>query len=453
MTETTGDGPGPPPKSFGLSTATFVVIASMIGTGVLTTSGFTVAEVGSNQIMLLLWFVGGLVAICGALTLAELAAALPHSGGDYVFLREAYGPLLGFLGGWVSFLIGFGAPIASSAFAAGKYLLAPLDLPDDRAVFMQKLVGTVIIVVFSLAHGTSREGTIRLQGGVTLLKLAILGALAAAGIAAGWGGLANLADSPPIGRIDWVGAFGSMIFIAYAYTGWNGAGYIGGEVDDPQRRLPIAIFLGTGVVLIVYLALNVFYALALSADEVRAIAASGGDIAQIAGLAAARVFGAGVTDAISLAIGMTLLASLSAFILTGPRVVQAMAVAGQFPAFAGRLHGRGQTPAIATALQGGWAIALLWFGRFDDIIKFAGVGLALFSLLTVAAIYVLRVRQPELARPFRTPGYPWVPALYLIVTIALTAATFAESRRPSTLALSCILAGVPSYYLWVRLRG
>ena len=225
---------------FGLATATFVVVSSMIGTGVLTTSGFTVYFVGSNQLMLALWVVGGVLALCGALTLCELSAALPRSGGDYVFLSEAYGPLAAFLSGWVSFLIGFGGPIAASASAAANYLA--------------------------------------------------------------------------------------------------------GEVDRPQERMPRAILLGTGLVLALYLALNTAYALALSAADVRAIVGGPENvnaIAPIAQIAADRLYGHRVADPLSVAIGLTLLASVSAYILTGPRVAYAMARAGQFPEVAGRLSARG----------------------------------------------------------------------------------------------------------------
>ena len=182
---------------FGLATATFVVVSSMIGTGVLTTSGFTVYFVGSNQLMLALWVIGGLVALCGALTVAELAASLPRSGGDYVYLYEAYGPLAAFLSGWVSFLIGFGGPIALSAFAAAKYLLVPLHLDESITPLAQKGVATLAILAFALVHSSGRTGTVRVQGGATLLKLGILGLLAVAGLAAGWGRWDHFADRPP----------------------------------------------------------------------------------------------------------------------------------------------------------------------------------------------------------------------------------------------------------------
>jgi APA family basic amino acid/polyamine antiporter len=212
---------------------------------VLTTSGITVYLVGSNQLMLGLWVVGGVVAVCGALTVAELSAALPRSGGDYVFLYEAYGPLAAFLSGWVSFLIGFGGPIAYTAFAAAKYLLAPLRLDGATAAWAQPAVATAAILAFAAVHASGRVGTIRVQGGITVLKLVILGLLAAAGLAAGWGRWSHLHDRPPLDPSRLVTMTSSLVYIAYAYTGWSAASYLAGEIEQPQRRLPRAILLGT----------------------------------------------------------------------------------------------------------------------------------------------------------------------------------------------------------------
>jgi APA family basic amino acid/polyamine antiporter len=434
---------------FGLATATFVVISSMIGTGVLTTSGFTVYSVGSNQLMLGLWVVGGVLAVCGALTLSELSAALPRSGGDYVFLSEAYGPMAGFLTGWVSFLIGFGGPIAASASASAKYLLAPLRLDSATGALAQPALASAAIVALGVIHCLGRGTTIRAQGGMTLLKLGILTALAAAGLVAGWGRWENLDDRPPLTPGLLVSMGSSLVYISYAYTGWNAAAYLAGEVDHPQRRVPRAILLGTGLVLALYLALNTAYALALSAAEIRAIVGPPENVnvvAPIAQIAADRLYGPRVADPLSVAIGLTLLASVSAYVLTGPRLAHAMARAGQFPAAASRVTARG-APAVATVLQAGWSLVLIWTASFERILLYSGVGLALFSMLTVGSVYVLRWRRPDLPRPFRTPGYPLVPAVYLVGTGLLTAAVFYERPVVSSLSLLSIAAGVPVYYL------
>ena len=453
---TTGDptdqaetGCAMPPRGYGTAMAVYVVLSSMVGVGVLTTSGFTVAAVGSNQLMLGLWLLGGLVALCGALTVAEMAAAMPKSGGDYLYLYEAYGPLPAFLSGWVSFLIGFAAPIAASAFASATYLLAPLGLTGPAARLTPLGVATAAILAFAVIHTSDRRHSSRAHSTVTLLKLAVLVGFLLAGLAFGWRNTANLDDRPPIDRKAFTAMLFSLVYISYGYTGWNAAAYMAGEVDDPGRRLPRGILIGTAAVIVLYLGINTVYALALPSGDVRAIADHDGfnAVAPIAELAARRLFSPSIAGPLSVAFGLTLLASLSAYVLTGPRVAYAMARAGHFPAAAGRLSERSGTPTIATALQVAWALILLWSGSFESIVIYASVGLALFSMLTVSSVYLLRRKRPDLARPFRTPGYPVTPAVFLLVTSVLTAAAFIERPMVSAFSLLSILAGVPVYYL------
>jgi APA family basic amino acid/polyamine antiporter len=448
--------PAPPlPRRFGLAMGTFVVVSSMVGVGVLTTSGFTVNATGSNQLMILLWLAGGGIALCGALCIAELAAALPASGGDYVYLHEAYGPLAAFLTGWVSFLIGFAAPIAASAFASASYLLAPLELEPTAARIAGQALATLAILAFALIHSSHAGHASAAHVLVTVLKLVILVAFAAAGLAAGWGRWENLADRPPIDLRVASAMMFSLAYISYGYTGWNAASYLAGEIDEPSRKLPRAILLGTGLVMALYLGLNIVYALALSSAEVRQIASNRGTtaVAPIAQLAATKLFGPVVTAPLSIAFGLTLLASLSAYVLTGPRVALAMARAGHFPSIAGRLSPRTQAPALATFAQVAWALALLWSGSFENIVIYASVGLALFSMLAVASVIFLRHSRPDLPRPFRTPGYPATPAIFLAGTALLTVAAFQERPAASIYSLLTILAGVPVYYLLFRHPG
>jgi len=442
------------PAEFDLPTAIFVVVAGMVGAGVLTTSGYTVLAVGSNQWMLILWVVGGIAAVCGALTLAELSAALPRTGGDYVYLYEAYGPLPAFLSGWVSFLIGFAGPSAAAAFAFAQYIVAAFESASSWAVYLERVLATAAILIFAGIHVSGRQRTARVQGWVTVLKLCGLLAFACAGVSIGWPNRANLADLTPLDGNLAVKLMSSMVYIYYAYTGWNSASYLAGEVRNPQRRLPQAILIGTAGVMMLYLALNVVYALALSAADVRGIVSNPTNrvgreaVAPIALIAAQRLFGARWSAAFSIAIGLMLLSTMSAYVLIGPRVVFAMAQAGQFPAVAARLTRRAGTPAVATMLQIGVALVLLWTGTSESIIVYAGVGLSIFSMLAMSSIYVLRWKRPDLPRPFRTPGYPVTPAVYLVMTALLTVATFCSRPRISSYALVSILAGVPFYYLW-----
>jgi APA family basic amino acid/polyamine antiporter len=425
----------------------------MVGVGIMTTSGYTVSSVGSNQLMLWLWVIGGVAALCGALTLAELAAALPRAGGEYAILYEAYGPLAGFLWGWVTLIMGFAAPIAAAALTSASYLLTPLALPTSSAWLAEQGLATLTVLIFAAIHSSGQSRTVAVQGGITLLKLGLIVAFTIAGLAVGWRHGANLADRPPI---TWpvVGSMmSSLVFISYAYFGWNAAAYLAGEIKDPARRLPQALLLGTGGVMLLYLAVNVVYALALPAADIRAIDQAHPNtnaVAPIAELAAKRLFGPGVANFVSLATGLMLLSSLSAYVLAAPRVAYAMAVSGQFPAFAGRVSKRFRTPVVATGCVVLISLAMLWTGTFKKIVTYASVGMALFSLLTIGAIYVLRWRSPDLPRPFRTPGYPVVPAIYLLIAGLLIGSAFYEKsqRQAATYAVASILVGVPVFYVW-----
>jgi basic amino acid/polyamine antiporter, APA family len=404
--------------------------------------------------MLILWVIGGITAVCGALTLAELSAAIPMTGGDYVYLYEAYGPLPAFLSGWVSILIGFACPSAVAAFGSAKYLLKPFYGLDPQAVWLERALATVAVLVFAAIHVSGRRQTAQVQGWITLVKLILLGGFALIGLKVGWARVDNLNDLKPVDGELAVALLFSLVYIYYAYTGWNAASYLAGETRDPQRLLPRAILLGTGGVLLLYLALNVVYALALSASDVRGIVAAPENrqglnaVAPIAEIAADRLFGPQWSAALSIGIGLMMFSTLSAYLLLGPRVLYAMAQAGQFPAIAARLTRGAGTPGIATALQVGVALVLLWSGQFESLIVYASVGLSIFSMLAMSSIYVLRWKRPDLPRPFRTPGYPVTPAVYLVLTALVTLAAFAERPWVSLCVLLSILAGVPFYYLW-----
>ena len=405
-TEPEANAEAGPASGFGPATAAFVIVSSMIGVGVLTTPGLAVDRLGSNQLMLVLWLVGGAVAACGALSLAEVSAALPRSGGEYAIFREAYGPLPAFLAGWVSFLFGFAAPIAVTASIASGYLLAPFGGPDAVGVLARPIVATALIVAIAAAHASGRGRSARLQGAVTLLEIAALVAFVAAGLWAGRGGLENLDDRPVLDAANLGRMAFTFIYVMYGYTGWNAATYLAGEVSDPGRNLPRAIVFGTTAVTVLYLGISLTYALALPASEVRRMAREGGDAAiePIAQVVAHRLFGATWADGLTIGVGLILVATLSASLLTGPRVLFAMARDGQFLAVAGRISNQAGTPATATVVLAGCGIALLWTGSFDTILVYSGVGLAMTSILAVASVIVLRHNRPRPRPAVPCPG-------------------------------------------------
>jgi APA family basic amino acid/polyamine antiporter len=439
---------------FGPATAAFVVVSSMVGTGVLTTSGYAVLGVKSNAIVLALWVVGGLIALAGALTLAELSAMLPKSGGEYVILREAYGPPAAFLAGWVSLLLGFAAPIAATASAAAAYGLAAWGIQDRPTI---NLLASAAIVVFAAVNVAGNAHASRVQGGITIIKIVMMVAFVVAGLAAaGTSRFAAIDDwpRPADGLAPLGGALAALVYVSYAYTGWNAASYLAGEIRDPGRSLPRAILGGTVVVVLLYIGMNLVYALALPVNSVLEIARLHGRdaVAPIAELAAAELFAAAWRGRISAATAVMLLGALSALILTGPRVAVAMAESGQIPQVIGRYSRRSGAPVVATAGLAAASLVLLWSGSFEFLVVFSGVGLAGFSLATVAAVFVLRIRLPNRARPFRVPGFPFVPAFYLVATTALVVASTIEQPLPSIIAALVILAGWPLGWLNARQR-
>jgi basic amino acid/polyamine antiporter, APA family len=440
-----------PAGGFSPRTAAFLVVSSTVGGGILGTAGFVVNDAGSHAGAILVWAVGGLIAACGALSLAEVSASLPRSGGEFVILTEAYGPLVGFLGGWVSLVFGFTAPIAATGSAAATYLLAPQGIAGSIAI---NAAATVAIAAFALAHATGRSRTERVQGLATSATILVLALFIVAGLWAGWPARAEIVR-PPSGRVTFAGLFVGLILVSYAYTGWNGVSYVAGEVADPQRVLPRAIVIGTSIVIALYLGIVVVIALALPASGLIELAATDRPaLERVGDLAAIALFGARGAAFIATAMGVVLLASLSAMMLTGPRVAFAMAREGRLPAIFGRLTSRGDTPAAATAVVAGAAIVMLWSGGFEAIAFAAGVGLALNSLLTVTAVFVLRRKHPDWPRPFRTPGYPVVPLVFLSLTAASLIVAFLDREKwvESLVGLGGVLCGVPAYWFATR-RG
>jgi APA family basic amino acid/polyamine antiporter len=437
-------------RGFGASTATFVVIASMVGTGILVSPGYMMASLGNHAAILGLWALGGVLALCGALCVAELAAAMPRVGGEYVYLREAYGRMPAFLAGWTSFLIGFSAPLAVAGHVAAGYLLRPFGLLDGNPnpQRTQQLAGAIIIVVVTIPNLLGHRSSAWAQNVTTVLKLALFGGLAVAGFVVAQPRTGSIGGGVPLGDVGVGAAASQLFFVMFAYSGWNSASYLAGEVRDPTRVLPRSLLIGTGAVTALYLALSVVFALTVPIAGVTVANAE-----QVPQLAVERLFGAGWGGAFSVAVGVTFLATVNAFVVSGPRIYYAMALDGLFPAIARRLSRRGGVPACAILAQSAWALVVLFLTDFDGLYQYTSFGLAVFSMLAVGAVYVLRRRQPDLPRPFRVPGYPFVPLLFLAVTAFSAVYAFRQWPGPSAWSLGSILLGIPVYGVWSRLRA
>ena len=434
-------------RGFGLSTTTYVVIASMVGVGILVSPGYMMLSLKNYPVIFGLWAFGGVLAICGALCVAELAAALPHAGGEYVYLREAYGPMPAFLSGWTSFLLGFSAPLAVTSHVAAIYVLTPLGIEEtESGTLWLKITAAMIIVVVTVPNLLGHRQSAWMQNVTTIAKLALFVGLVVAGFLFGRGQMAHISEGDPITEIEVGTAATQLFYVMFAYTGWNAASYLAGEVRDPGTVLPRALLLGSGVVIVLYLALNLVFAYAIPLDDSQLAAAASAQ--RMPQLVVERLFGARITNAFSVGIGLAFLATVNAWIVTGPRVYYAMAKDGLFPSIAGRVSPRTHVPTFAMIAQSACAILILFVTEFDSLYQYASVGLSLFALLVVGAVYVLRVRRPEMPRPFRVPGYPVVPAIFIVSVVFMAGFAFTEWPEPSFYSVGTILLGVPFFYVW-----
>lgn len=418
----------------------------MVGVGILTTSGYPLQATGNPPALLGLWVVGGLLALCGAVTVAELATAMPRSGGDYVFVREAFGQHAGFVSGWATFTLGFAAPTAACAHQAVTSLA--LTCPDFLAEILPEWIATRIVPIgatclisaVGIGHTLGHRHSSWLQFVTTGMTVSVLLVLALGGMGFGQGDWAHLAVGgwPTVGQ--WPALALGLIFVMYSYGGWNAAAYLAGEIRDPARTLPRCLIGGVLTVIVLYMLVNLAYVFALDPAVVEQMDKD--EVEQVAGLAVKALFGSVAGLITKVLIAFSLAASVSAYLLTGPRVAFAMARDGVFPAFAARLHPTRATPAAATLTQTALTVGLVWSGSFQELISYASVGLAALSGLTIASVFPLR-RRVGLAHPYRLPLYPLPPLAYIVLTLWMIAGIIADpkGRTPALLSLATILLG------------
>lgn len=377
------------PRQLGLLSAAALVIASMIGTGVFTTSGFALADLKSPWIVLAVWVAGGLISALGALSYGALARRIPESGGEYVFLAQTLHPRAGHAAGWVSLLVGFTAPLAAAAFGFGEYVKIWWPRVDPR------VSGTLLVLGFTVLHAAHiQRGAWVQNAGVLVKVVAIVGF---AGV-----GFAHLNPPPsPVAVPFSVSAFAmSLVWVSFSYSGWNAAIYIGGEVRDPERNLPRALLLGTGVVTALYLAINAVFVFSAPVEQL----AGKLEIGQVA----ARALGGPAWEqAITVIVALGLITSVSSLIMAGPRVYARMAADGYLPQW---LRSGTGPPRASIGFQSVLALGLLWTATYQTLLTFIGFTLSLSTAATVAGLIRLRVREGE---RLRVPGWPWVPALFL----------------------------------------
>ncbi len=396
-------------------TATLLVVASMVGTGVFTTSGFLIRDIGSPAAVLATWLAGGLLAICGALSYAELVAALPRNGGEYQLLTRIYHPAVGFAAGWISLVVGFSAPIAASALAFGHFLGAVVDGVNPT------LAGLLLILVLSVLHAVHVMAGSRVQNLAAGAKVAFILVMAVGGLILGDPHrLVSGGQIPLIRAVFSSPCAVGLILVSFSYSGWNGAAYLAGEVREPSRTLPRALLVGSALVTVLYLGLNAAFLAAAPASELAGVV-------EIAHVASVHLLGATAAGALSVGIAVLLVSSVSAMIMSGPRVYEAM---GQDYRRLGLLAQRTKHggPVVAVALQGVIASAMLFTATFETLLTYIGFTLSVSAGLTVIGVFVLRRREPDLRRPYRTWGYPFTPMVFAI--LALWMIVHAVFERP-----------------------
>ena len=427
-----------------LSDASIIVVANMIGAGIFTTSGLLLRELGSPILMLVLWVAGGFLALCGAFCYGELGAAMPRAGGEYAYLTELFHPLLGFLTGWVSLVVGFSAPLAATAIGFSEYIgrAFPALLELGGVGVTVKGLAVAIIAVLATIHLRGVAFGARVQNWLTGGKVFLIVACIVVGFSFGSGDMGNLLRTTPGAAhgIDWRAIGLSLMWIMFVYSGWNSSAYMGAEIRDPRRTLPRSLIIGTGTVIGSYLGINLLFIYAAPPDDSQGVIAIGG-------LAASRLFGTGAERFVSIVIGFALISSISALIMLGPRVYYAMARDGCFFGAIGDVDPESRVPAKSIMLQCLIAVIMVLTGTFEQILTFMGFCLGIFPIAAVLGVFKLR-RRPEGIRSI--PAYPLPPIIFIVTSCAILVLAFLERPVESSVGLATVAAGIPIYYFFTR---
>jgi APA family basic amino acid/polyamine antiporter len=445
-------------RALGAWATTAIVIGTAIGSGIFLVPTDMVKAVGSFEMVTIVWIFGGILTLFGALTYAELSAALPGAGGEYVYLNAAYGPFFGFIYGWTQTWVAKAASIATLATAFYTYLAdflpvlthvlyridvpigphgGPLEIRYGQAV----AIGVILFLAGVNYLGVKVGGTV--QVAVTILKIALIGAVIVIGLLSGMGNSANFQTTvpPQPGGIE--GFFVALVAALWAYDGWNNAGMLGSEIERPQKNLPRALIIGTSCMMAIYLLTNLTYFYVLSSSEV-----AGSE--RVAADAMRRVLGQPGGAMVSIAAMISIFAALNGSILSGSRIPYAMARDGLFFQPLSRVHPQFRTPGPSILLLGVWSSLVLLSGQYRQLYTLVIFPSWILYGMTAASVIVLRRKRPDLERPYRVIGYPLVPVLFVCVALALLYSTLLTSPRESGIGLVLIAIGLPFYFHWKR---
>ena len=437
--------------------AAAIVVSNVIGGGIFFSPIIVAGLVPSARGILAVWLVGGALAFAGAMAYSELAALRPKAGGEYVYLREAFGPLTGFLSGWTSFVAGFSGAIAASAVALAEYIgrfapfagdgtpLLTIPLPLVPIVVSPKaIVALCAITLITLVHLRGLGPGRIVQNLLAGAKVSAILVFLAIGFGAGHGQWSHVAAAATVSA-PFSGMLLALVPVMFTYSGWNAAAYLAEEIRSPGRNVPIALGLGTLAVIVIYVGLNALYLYALPAADLGAVKGT------LIDTVAERLFGFTAGNVIAVFTIISIAASISAMVLAGPRVYFAMARDGLFAAPAARVHPRFRAPVGAIVTQAVWSGILVLCGSLSQLVSYTGFAVVLFSGIAVAAVFVLRRRHPDAPRPFRAWGYPAAPAVFVVASAVMVGNEIWRNPQPAMAGLAIIALGVP-FYLWMRRR-
>lgn len=452
--------PGPDlRRDLGLWSAAAIVVGTVIGSGIFLVPKTMIQRVGSPEMVFAVWIFGGLLTLAGALTYAELSASMSEAGGEYVYLREAYGPLFGFIYGWTQLWVAKSGSIATLATGFFYYLAnffpaleqGWFDIPLPVGPGWQPLeirFGQVLAITVILLLGLLNYFGVKFGGEVqvftTALKVALIGGIIVLGLFGGHGDPGNFRTSiPAAGGL--AGFFAALVAALWAYDGWNNVTMVASEVKNPHRNLPLALTVGAIGVIVIYLLTNLAYFYVLPAESVAATD-------RVAAAMMGRLFGEKGAAVVSVAAMISIFAALNGSILSGSRVPYAMAHDRLFFRAVGAVHPIYRTPSVAIMLLTLVSAVMVLSGRYEDLFRYVIFSSWILYGMAAASVIVLRRKRPDLPRPYRTIGYPVVPALFVFVALCLLIATFRDSPRESLFGLLLIFAGLPFYFYWRRKR-
>jgi APA family basic amino acid/polyamine antiporter len=421
----------------GFYTASSIVIANMIGTGVFTSLGFQVIQIKSTFALLLLWIVGGVVALTGALTYGELASSIPRSGGEYHFLSKLYLPVLGFLAGWISLLVGFSAPVALASMALASYFNAL------SGIGYQVVIAIFVVIFMSVIHSFNIRFGGRFQKTVTALKILLIFSFVIAGLA--------ISNPQPVhifpDKIDWIQVFSpafavSLIYVSYSFSGWNAAVYVSDEIDNPQRNIPGSLITGTLVVTLLYFLLNLVFIYTSPLIEMEGKVNPGF-------IAANHIFGTEGGKIMAGLIVLLLISTISAMIWIGPRVTQVIGEDYRMFRLLSKKNNK-QVPVFAIWFQSLITIILIVTSTFEQVLVYSGFILNFFTLMTVAGVFILRIKKYHVPGSVRTWGYPVTPVIFILLSLWTLFYIIKERPGESLMGLITILAGLLIYRISIK---